>query len=677
MARPRNIRMPFDGRLPRLGLLARFSVLSFLAFVLIGVVLGRTLTDQIRERSLAAAGESAELVTHFGIQPQLSSFDVQEGLAQEAIDSLDSLLHAGYTSDSVLTIRIWNRDNRVVYSDEAGVIGKVAHPEEPLREALAGRTAVRDVEGHAEPGMMDGRKSIEAFVPLRFEGERKPVGAFEVHLEYEPVAAAIERDTRRLYAVLIVGLLALYGALFRIVSGASRRLRRQAAENEYQAHHDALTGLPNRSSFYDRVDRAITRAAVGEEMAAVMLVDLDRFKEVNDTLGHHSGDVLLRAGRRAAEARRCAPGDTLARLGGDEFAVLLPRVPGHDGAIAVAARIRDALERPFVRPRRSRCDIEASIGIAIFPEHGDDAESLLQRADVAMYAAKRSRSSFEIYAAGGGRSTARPAAAARRAARGDRQRRARPPLPAQGRASATGAVDGVEALVRWEHPERGLVPPDDFIPLAEQTGLITPLTAWVLDAALPSAAAGATTGSTLGVAVNLSARNLLDTTCPIDRRDARRSGSCPPRRSSSRSPRARSSPTRCARIDVLGRLDGMGIGLAIDDFGTGYSSLAYLKDLPVRELKIDRTFVNNMDVDGSDAFIVRSTIDLARNLGLQVVAEGVETAATLDQLAALGCDLAQGYYLSRPLPADELAQWLRRRSMTAVEGIPAAQANQA
>jgi diguanylate cyclase (GGDEF)-like protein len=650
--------MPNFGWLPRLGLLARFSVLSFVAFVLIGVVLGRTLTDQIRERSLVAAGESAELVTHFGIQPQLSAYDVREGLAPEAVDSLDRLLHAGYTSDSVLTIRIWNREDRVVYSDERSVIGSVEPAEHGLTEAIAGRTSVREVADEQEDGAAGHGRSLEAYVPLRFEGENRPAGAFEVHLKYGPVDAAIKRDTRRLYAVLVLGLLVLYGALFRIVAGASRRLRRQAAENEYQAHHDTLTGLPNRSSFYDRVDRAISRARLDSEMAAVMIVDLDRFKEVNDTLGHHSGDILL---KQAAERLHAAlrPSDALARLGGDEFAVLLPSLPSHDVAVSVAGRIRDALERPFVLHGLT-VHIDASTGIAVFPEHGDDVESLIQRADIAMYAAKRSSLNFEIYAPEEDEHTPgrlQMLGELRQAIDNDAFI-----LHYQPKASLrTGAVEGVEALVRWEHPERGIVPPNDFIPLAEQTGLIKPLTAWVLDAALGQCRRWRDEGIELSIAVNLSVRNLLDTHLPDSIGSLLQKWELPPSALQLEITEGTIVTDQVRALDVLGRLDGMGIGLAIDDFGTGYSSLAYLKDLPVRELKIDRTFVNNMNEDGSDAFIVRSTIDLARNLGLQVVAEGVENEATLDQLAALGCDLAQGYYLSRPLPAAELAEWLRVR----------------
>jgi diguanylate cyclase (GGDEF)-like protein len=670
MAPPRNIRLPNFGWLPRLGLLGRFSVLSLAAFVLIGIVLGRTLTDQIRERSLVGAGQAAELVTHFGIQPQLSSHDVQQGLAPEAIDSLDRLLHAGYTSDSVLTIRIWNLEHRVVYSDEHTVIGSVEPAEPGLMSAIAGRTSVREVTGSEEYGAAGSDRSLEAYVPLRFDGDSRPAGAFEVHLKYGPVAAAIQRDTRRLYAVLVIGLLVLYGALFRIVAGASRRLRRQAAENEYQAHHDTLTGLPNRSSFYERVGRAITRAAVDGEMAAVMIVDLDRFKEVNDTLGHHSGDILLKqAAERLTAALR--PGDALARLGGDEFAVLLPALPHHDAAVAVAARIRDALERPFVLHGLT-VHIDASTGIAVFPDHGADVESLIQRADIAMYAAKRSSLNFEIYAPEEDEHTPgrlQMLGELREAIDSDAFI-----LHYQPKASLrTGAVDGVEALVRWEHPERGMVPPNDFIPLAEQTGLIKPLTAWVLDAALAQCRQWRDEGIELSIAVNLSVRNLLDTHLPDAIGALLQKWQLPASALQLEITEGTIVTDQVRALDVLGRLDGMGIGLAIDDFGTGYSSLAYLKDLPVRELKIDRTFVNNMDEDGSDAFIVRSTIDLARNLGLQVVAEGVETKATLDKLAALGCDLAQGYYLSRPLPAAELRDWLRARR----EGLAATAAKEA
>ena len=672
MARLRNIRLPGLGRLPRLGLLGRFCVLSLAAFILIGVVLGRTLTEQIRERSFTSARDSAELVARFGIQPQLSAVDVQRGLAPEAIDSLDSLLRAGYTTDSVQTIRIWNRGHRVVYSDARDVIGSREPPEPGLSDALTGRIAARQVDGSQVGENLTG-KSIEVYVPLRFAGYREPVGAFEVHLDYDPVAATVRRDTGRVYTILALSLAALYAALFRIVAGASRRLRRQAVENEYQAHHDTLTGLPNRASFYASVGRTTTRAAVAGELAAVMIVDLDRFKEVNDTLGHHSGDILLKqAAERLKDALR--PGDALARLGGDEFAVLLPDLPHHDAAIAVAARIRDALERPFVLHGLT-VHIDASTGIAVFPEHGADVDSLIQRADIAMYAAKRSSLNFEIYAPEEDEHTPgrlQMLGELREAIDEDAFI-----LHYQPKASLkTGAVDGVEALVRWEHPQRGVVPPNDFIPLAEQTGLIKPLTAWVLDAALGQCRSWRDEGLDLSIAVNLSVRNLLDTHLPDSIGALLQKWELPASALQLEITEGTIVTDQVRALDVLGRLDGMGIGLAIDDFGTGYSSLAYLKDLPVRELKIDRTFVNNMDEDGSDAFIVRSTIDLARNLGLEVVAEGVENAATLEHLAALGCDLAQGYYLSPPLPADGLRDWLLlRRGLPAAGGIAGARAN--
>jgi EAL domain-containing protein (putative c-di-GMP-specific phosphodiesterase class I) len=233
----------------------------------------------------------------------------------------------------------------------------------------------------------------------------------------------------------------------------------------------------------------------------------------------------------------------------------------------------------------------------------------------------------------------------------------------------TGRVDGVEALVRWHHPERGLVPPDQFIPLAEQTGVIKPLTAWVLDEALRQCAEWRSAGIDLQVAVNLSVRNLLDAHLPESIGTMLRRYELPPTSLELEITESTIVADQVRALDVLTRLNGMGIGLSVDDFGTGYSSLAYLKDLPVSELKIDRKFVNNMTEDGDDAFIVRSTIDLGRNLGLQVVAEGVETEAVWDQLALLGCDVAQGYYLTRPLPADELTKWLAERKQDSVGAL--------
>jgi diguanylate cyclase (GGDEF)-like protein len=641
----------------RLGLLGRFSVLSFVCLAALGVGLAHFMGSRIQSRAVNSATQEAELVAKFGIAPQVIGADLNQKLAPEATAALDSLLHSGYSSQQVREIRVWNAHRRVVYSNNHAVIGNVDRTDEELQTALRGRTSA-----HVAP---DFGGTVEVYVPLRYGGDdgAPTAGAFEVYLDYAPVAAVIRADSHRAFVLIGIGLLITWALLFRIVAGASRRLRRQAAENEHQAHHDGLTGLPNRGSFYERVAGALTAARPSGSMTAVMIVDLDRFKEVNDTLGHHSGDeLLIEAGRRLSVALR--EGDVLSRLGGDEFAVLLPHVESLEAACAVADRLCEALEEPFVLHGLT-VHLEASVGLALHPEHGDDVEILMQRADVAMYVAKRSTSSHEVYATRYDRHSASRLALLgelRHAIDGDEF-----VLHYQPKASlSTGQVNGVEALVRWDHPKRGIVPPDEFIPLAEQTGVIKPLTAWVLDNALAQCRIWRDSGLDLTVAVNLSVRNLLDAHLPESIGELLRRYELPPSALELEITESTIVADQVRALDVLTRLNAMGIGLSVDDFGTGYSSLAYLKDLPVCELKIDRKFVNNMTEDGDDAFIVRSTIDLGRNLGLQVVAEGVETEAVWDQLALLGCDVAQGYYLARPLPAADLTSWLQERRRDSV-----------
>src|SRR3954451_5792684 len=372
----------------RLGLLGRFSVLSFVCLTLLGLVLAHFMASRIQSRAVESAAQEAELVAKFGIAPQVVGADLNQKLAPEATASLDSLLHSGYTSQPVREIRVWNAHERVVYSNNHAVIGQRDSADEELKTALGGHTSA-----HVAP---DFGGSVEVYVPLRYGGDdgSPTAGAFEVYLDYAPVQAVIRSDAHRVFLLLGIGLLITWLLLFRIVAGASRRLRRQAAENEHQARHDGLTGLPNRGSFYDQVAAAV-RTRASDSLVAVMIVDLDRFKEVNDTLGHHSGDELLReAGDRLTTALR--DGDVLSRLGGDEFAVLLPHTESVEAACAVAGRLCDTLEEPFVLHGLT-VHLEASLGIAMYPDHGDDVETLIQHADVAMYVAKTSTSSYELY----------------------------------------------------------------------------------------------------------------------------------------------------------------------------------------------------------------------------------------------------------------------------------------
>jgi diguanylate cyclase (GGDEF)-like protein len=584
------------------------------------------------------------------------------------------VLRASVAGREIARIKIWNRSGRAVYATDHTLIGHTFTPSEELREALGGETAseVSDLRKTENAGDRAFGQLLEVYTPLRFAGQQTPAGAFELYLPYRPIAAAIDHDTKQLYVILLGGLALLYLALFRIVSRASARLRRQASENEYLALHDPLTDLPNRSLFHQRGEQALAAARGSAGRVGMLLLDLDRFKEVNDTLGHHNGDLLLKEiGVRLRSAMRDSDSDGVARLGGDEYGVLLPTVDDAQAALAVAEKLRRALRTPFVLAGIT-LDLEASVGVALYPEHGADVETLLQRADVAMYLAKEDHSGCELYAQERDEySPARLALAAdlRRAIdQGELVLYYQPQAEL-----GTGEVVGVEALVRWRHPERGLVSPDEFIPLAERTGLIHDLTLSVLESALRQLHLWQQDGLELVVSVNLSARDLLDLELPetIARLLEGYEISAERLRLEITESVILADPMR-ARV-VLGRLNAMGIELAIDDFGSGYSSLAYLKRLPVNEIKIDRSFVLNMERDDNDAAIVRSTIELARNLGLTVVAEGVENEETWRDLAGLRCDLAQGYYLSRPIPAEAVPTWLAERAGTSpgATGSPA------
>ena len=429
----------------------------------------------------------------------------------------------------------------------------------------------------------------------------------------------------------------------------------------HQAMHDELTGLPNRACFFDRTDQALRQAARDGTCTAVLLFDLNRFKEINDTLGHKYGDRVLReVGPRIHRGLR--DGDTLARLGGDEFCVLLPRIEGLGAALQVAERIISLLEEPFDIEGMTM-DVAASCGIAIAPKDGDSADLLLQRSDVAMYVAKDTHEDIVIYDDVLNINTRE-----RLALLGELRTaiaKEQFVLHYQPKVALdSGRIEGVEALIRWQHPVMGLVPPIEFISLAEHTGLIKPLTTWVLDAALRQLRcwrdeAEHSALRDLSMAVNLSARSLLDDNFPAEVVAALDRWQVPAGRLELEITETTimADPSRAHRI--LAELAAAGVKLSIDDFGTGYSSLAYLKNLPVNQLKIDRSFVMHMRQDLNDAVIVRSVIDLGHNLGLRTVAEGIEDARTRDELTNLGCDSGQGYLLARPMPSREIGDWIR------------------
>jgi diguanylate cyclase (GGDEF)-like protein len=426
---------------------------------------------------------------------------------------------------------------------------------------------------------------------------------------------------------------------------ATEELAAREREKEHQALHDPLTGLPNRMLFLQQVQEALDDARERGGHLATMLIDLDQFKEINDTLGHQVGDMVLQAvGPRLEAALR--DGDTLARLGGDEFAVLLPGLPDDDVAVRIAARLLEELELPFAVDDLA-LGVAASVGIALRSTE-EDAATLLRHADIAMYAAKESGGGYEVYEPAldrNGRERLTLTARLREAlANGEFVLHYQPKVR-----TLDGSVVGVEALVRWQHPDRGLLPPADFIGLLERSSFLGSFTIFVLDEALHQWHRWAREGVRVEMAVNVSSRSLLDTNLPDRVAGLLRHWGVPPSCLTLELTESflMSDSGRCSM--VLKRLSQVGVGLSIDDFGTGYSSLSHLKRLPISEIKVDRSFVSHMRRDPSDSMIVRATIDLARNLGIRVVAEGVEDEETWEELVQAGCDLAQGFFMSRAL----------------------------
>lgn len=444
----------------------------------------------------------------------------------------------------------------------------------------------------------------------------------------------------------------------RVFTGFIRDVTEQKREESalvYQALHDALTDLPNRNLLQERLTRAVLVGHRHNSPLALLFMDLDRFKDVNDTFGHHCGDQLL---QQVAERlrRTLRESDTVARLGGDEFAVLLPATDER-GAQLTARRLLDAFREPYTMEGQS-FDVGASIGIAYYPQHGGDAATLMRRADVAMYAAKRNASGFAVYSAD------RDEVSSFRLLLTGELRHAidhnQLLLHYQPKVNLIdGKTENVEALIRWQHPKRGLQSPDGFIPLAEETGLVKPLTVWVLNEALRQHREWRSEGLDLRVAVNFSARVLHDPDLMSIVMGALHDWQVEPSNLEVEITESAIMVDPERARATLTALHEAGIMTSIDDFGTGHSSLAYLRHLPFDEIKIDKSFVLDMATSRDDASIVAAVVALGHNFDLQVVAEGVDNQRTLDMLGKMGCDLAQGFFLSRPVAAEDLSDWLR------------------
>ncbi|HKE39600.1 MAG TPA: EAL domain-containing protein [Casimicrobiaceae bacterium] len=560
-----------------------------------------------------------------------------------------------------------------------------------LRDFVSGRFADSDAAGNAVGSDLDATRVLT--LPAR-------AGETVVAILQQPLASALEPFRRLQQQLALISMLAVVVSIVASVAiarGIARPVRdlaqvaRRIAAGKYMtvsssrrsdeigdlaaafrtmqaglaarearitdlAFRDALTGLPNRTHFTARLDEALAAAAHVRTPVAVALLDLDHFKYVNDTLGHPIGDLLLREVAARLQVVVDKPTDIVARLGGDEFAILLPGHGVHE-AQRIAEAIVASLEKPLTIEGHL-VDVRPSIGIAAYPDHGEDSATLLRCADVAMYAAKRKNLTVAVWDDGHDRHSRDRLSLMsdlRKAVDGDELT-----LVYQPTVTLHGSGEHrVEALVRWRHPVRGLVSPGEFIPFAEQTGYIRAITQWVLSHAVMQCAQWRTEGLPVCISVNLSARDLMDAELPERFAALLRRHRCAAPWIGLEITESAILDDPAHAVDNLKRFHALGCRIAIDDYGTGYSSLAYLRRLPVHELKIDRTFISAMAADAGDALIVGSTIDLAHNMGLSVVAEGVENELTLERLRAMSCDMVQGFLISRPLGAGELPAWLR------------------
>jgi diguanylate cyclase (GGDEF)-like protein len=558
----------------------------------------------------------------------------------------------------VLRLRVRDLAARVRFSEDGSGSGAVADAE----AVHAARGAVVVQLTHLNDDSNDsgaaGVAAVEVYQPLTAGTPARQVGVLELYIPYAPISRAASAGLHRLYTDLAVGLAILYAVLFAITASVSLRLRREASLNTFLAEYDTLTGLPNRELFGRRAAAAVAQAVRSGEPAAIAIVDLDRFKDVNDTLGHRSGDQLLaELARRVSETM--GPHETVARLGGDEFGLVL-RTSDPEG---VLWRLRATMERE-IEVSGMALTASASIGYAIAPADGSDVGALVQRADVAMYVAKQHHTGVVRYESGLDQYDAANLALGaelRQAIETDQLVLHYQPQ----QRLADDRVMAIEALVRWQHPIRGLLFPDHFLALAEQTDLIDKLTRWVLHRALADLGGLDPAAGTPRVAINVSARSIGGPSLTADVTAALEASGVPAERLTIEVTETAIFADPDRAITELTRLRAAGVGISLDDFGRGQTSLRYLSTLPLNELKIDRSFVTDMLGNDAHAAIVRSVIELGHNLGLRVAAEGVEDGQVLASLARAGCDIAQGYLLGRPM---ELAQLTARLAPAAARG---------
>jgi diguanylate cyclase (GGDEF)-like protein len=642
-----------------------FALVSLAAMVALGVALVTSVGQLMRQQALDEAVRTATAYADSGVRDRVSSAEwTTERFSPTTIALLANNLQP---DQNLLAIRLWAKSGRSMFDTGASANSEQAFPDtdrmyRSLAEARPVAALVTEVDAAGirldDDSRTDSRtvSSVETvldvYVPVFADKtSRVPSGTAEIVLDYSATQATTAQAVRNVAVIVGLGMVLVWLLLFRTVRKASRRLRASASENARLALLDPLTGLPNRRLLAERLERAVVEAQDQGHHVGLLLLDIDRFKEINDSLGHDRGDTLLQqVAERLREIARET--DTVARLGGDEFAILLKTVRSVDDATVFAERALGAFAEPYVIDGLV-LHVETSVGLALLPDHADDVQSLLKRADIAMYVAKAGRRGMSVY-----ESEADSNSPARLILLGDLRRA----LASSDQMSVhyqpkldlnTGAIVGLEALLRWNHPVRGPIPPSEFIPLAEQTGLIHMLTRRVLEMVLGQIRTWREDGWEIQVAINLSALNLAEP--HLDERIAEllEDFDVPAYLLEFEITESAimQDPERAA--ETLGRIAAMGSTIAIDDFGIGNTSISQLRDLPIDTLKIDRSFVVDMGTTGGEA-LVKVVTDLAHEFSMIAVAEGVEEPLVAERLRALGCDLAQGFLYARPVPADEL-----------------------
>jgi len=632
-------------RPPRLVL--RFAVVLSVSLALASAVILLVVHHFALSQAERAAARHAGLVASTVLQRELTETDLERPVSPERRQELDSVLSRFGLAGDVIGLSLVRRDGLVTYSSAHGTIGTTTAGARAA-EASTG-TIVSSVSPAGKSSVAADGKTLETYVPV---GPSTSAGAALIAQSYEPIAKSARALQLRVGAVLEALLIVLFACLVPLLIRVTRRIQRQIARIHQQAFYDELTGLPNRTNLFERLGLAISRAADENRLLAVLLVDLNRFREINDTLGHEVGDVILvEAGRRL----QAVVGDErlLARLGGDDFAVVV-EVGDEARAMALAEQLRSAMEPP-IDADGAHLAIDATVGVAFYPVDGKDAHTLVKHAEIATYTAKEWRSGVLGYSPAvdpHDPEQLKLTAALRTAAEeGQIRLHYQPKIDL-----ATGAIAGFEGLAYWDHPTRGVLPPGAFIPVAERTGAIRHVTRAVLQAAVEQLRDWS--DSDLTIAVNLTAIDLLDADLSERLTNLLSDHGVSPNRLCIELTESTvmADPERARSI--LDDIAKAGIHISIDDFGTGHSSLAYLKDLPVDEVKIDRSFIADMSVSRNSRMIAKATIQLVHSLGLRVVAEGVEDAEVHSELRGLGCDYAQGYYYGRPQSLESVEQLL-------------------